>query len=349
MNCLNKKVFIFGFLILSTLLFFYVFSATCYPFVVGFILAYLFVPLIDLMSTRLNRSFLCAMFAIFSIAIFIFAGFELLPRLKDYVVYLANKFPEYYDNFCIFFDNLFDSASAIPYKGSLNGIKVATQKYFDQNVNILSSIVNGLMAQKNTIAAFFSFFIIMPISFFYFARDWDVVSSKVYKFIPLRQHAVLHKIFSVIRKSLFRFIHAQCYVVAILSLYYMSILFVLGIPTSLFLGLLSGIFSFIPFIGAFLACFIVIFVSAPYLTLTTLCVLIVAYFIGQLLEGYVLSPRFIGSGTGLHPLWILFAFFAGYQLLGIMGVLISIPVMTILRGIINLLIPTLHASQIYKQ
>jgi len=159
----------------------------------------------------------------------------------------------------------------------------------------------------------------------------------------------LNTIFSVIRKSLFSFIHAQCYVVAILSVYYAGVLFVLGIPNSLFLGILSGTFSFIPFIGALLAGFLIIFVSIPYFSLTTLCVFIIAYFIGQIFEGYILSPKFVGTGTGLHPLWILFSFFAGYQLLGVIGVLIAIPVIAIFRGIINLLLPQFHASQVYKQ
>ena len=52
---------------------------------------------------------------------------------------------------------------------------------------------------------------------------------------------------------------------------------------------------------------------------------IVVYGLVQLLEGVVLTPNLIGSRIRLHPVWVLFAIFAGGQLMGFVGVLIAIP------------------------
>ena len=93
----------------------------------------------------------------------------------------------------------------------------------------------------------------------------------------------------------------------------------------------------------------VIFLSISSLTGTKLCVLLAIYALGQIVEGYILSPKFVGRGTGLHPLWILFAFFAGFKLLNVLGVLISIPVTAMLRDLINFGICKFKASQMYKQ
>lgn len=349
MYCSSKKSFYIIVLFSVTFLFFYLFSSICFPFAVGFILAYLFMPLIGKFSQKMNRTFLCFILAILSVTIFIIAGFQLLPKLKQYVIYLADTLPTYYDNFSGLVNKIFGTENISQYQSEIDSVKLELQKYFDQKILIAASILKSLVASKNTIASFFSFFIIMPISFFYFARDWELVSTKIYDFIPQRQHVLVNEIFSVIKKSFFKFIKAQIYVVVILSTYYASILFAIGIQHSTWLGMLSGLLSFIPFIGALLAAFVVIFISVPYLTLSKFYLIIVLYFCGQCIEGYILSPKFVGKGTGIHPLWILFSFFAGYQLLGIFGVLIAIPVVSVCRGLINLYISKFKASSIYKQ
>ena len=189
----------------------------------------------------------------------------------------------------------------------------------------------------------------MPISFYYFAKDWNKLSSKIYNIVPMRYHKLVDETFYIMRNSFRKFFHAQFYVVAILFAYYFIFLFIIGIDHYIFFGLLSGLFSFIPFIGAVIACFIVIFFSVGSLTITKLYLLMATYLIGQFIEGYVLSPKFVGKGTGLHPLWILFSFFAGFELLGVIGVLIAIPVVAMFRDLINFYLGKFKASQIYKQ
>ncbi len=349
MNWINNKTLLFGIIVISFLLFFYTFSSICFPFIVGFILAYIFVPTIDFISRQINRTFVCFILTILFISIFIMAGLELIPRLKQYILHIADNLPTYYNNFIIFISRLFESENTLSYHNEIASIKTEIQKYFDQKIYITASILGRLVSQKNTIVEFISFFIIMPISFFYFAKDWKSISSKIYDFIPLRQHHLINESFNIIRKSLFRFFHAQFYVVAILSIYYSSVLLLINLHHPIFWGILSGFFSFIPFIGAILSGFIVVFVSIPHLTMTKFYLIIATYFLGQFIEGYFLSPKFVGRKTGLHPLWILFSFFAGYKTLGIVGVLIAIPVIAICRSLINLYIIKFHASQAYKQ
>jgi predicted PurR-regulated permease PerM len=93
----------------------------------------------------------------------------------------------------------------------------------------------------------------------------------------------------------------------------------------------------------------VLFISVPTLTLTKLHVILAIYVAGQFIEGYILSPKFVGKRTGLHPLWILFSFFAGIQLGGIMGVLIAIPAAAVIRNLIKFAVHKFKASQAYKQ
>jgi len=345
----NKKLCLFGFVLVCILSFFYIFSDISLPFIVGFVLAYLFAPVIRLASKYCNRSLVSFIFVGLFIAVFIAAGFVFIPKMKEYISYIADNLPTYYDNFLKFSNKLILSEDFLPYQEEIESLKQELQKYSDQKLLILTSVLKEIVSKKNTIAGWMSFFVIAPISFYYFARDWEKLSATVYDIVPKKQQELVTNIFLIIRRSFRRFFHAQFYVVAILFAYYSAMLWITGIDHSLFFGFFSGLLSFIPFIGAVIAWFIVVFLSVTSLTGTKLWILVMIYILGQFVEGYVLSPKFVGKGTGLHPIWILFSFFAGFKLLGILGVLISIPVMAMLRDLINFGICNYKSSQLYKQ
>lgn len=346
LNYSSSKPFLF--IIFSLAIFCYLFSDICFPFAVGFVLAYLFAPLVDYCSKRTNRSFVCLILSLLSIFIFITAAAELLPTIREYVSCIATNLPQYYDDVMASFDRLLTLKSVSPYKAEIETAKTELQQYFNQKVYILATIMQEIVARKGSIAGFFSFFIIMPISLFYFSRDWNKVSSKIFDFIPLRYHNSLHDIFSVIRRSCYKFLRAQFYVSVSLSSYYMLALHTLGVDHNILLGIISGFASFIPFIGALLSCALVIFVTVMKLSLMQFYGIVIIYMVGQCVEGYILTPKLIRKGTGLHPLWILFSFFAGFQMFGIIGVLISIPILAIIQGLVNFYLKRLKADPEYK-
>ncbi len=345
----DKKILLLGFVLACVVSFFYVFSDISFPFIFGFVLAYLCAPAINFASEYTNRSLISFAFVILFLALIVSAGLIFIPKIKEYILYIVENLPKHCEDFIKFLDQFIYSETAEPYQSEIESLKQELQKYTDQKLLILTSVLKGIASQKSTIAEWMSFFVITPISFYYFSRDWEKLSSKIYNIVPLRYHEFVSEIFSIIRKSFRKFFNAQFYVVAILFAYYSTLLGIIGIDNSLFFGLFSGLLSFIPFIGAMIACFIVIFLSISSLTVTKLCILLSIYALGQIIEGYILSPKFVGKGTGLHPLWILFAFFAGFKLLNVLGVLISIPVIAMLRDLINFGICKFKASQMYKQ
>ena len=345
----NKKFFLFSFVFICIASFFYAFSDILFPFVFGFVLAYLFAPVIKFSSEYCDRSVASLILVGLFIALFISAGLVFIPKIKEYLSYIADNLPTYYENFVKFSDQFVLSEAMMPYKSEIESLKLELQKYSDQKLLILTSVLREIVSKKNTIAGWMSFCVIAPISFYYFAKDWEKLSETVYDIVPKRQRNLVMEIFQIIRKSFRRFFHAQFYVVSILFAYYTSLLWLIKIDHCLFFGILSGLLSFIPFIGAVISCFIVIFLSVSCLTIPRLWVLIAIYALGQIFEGYILSPKLVGRRTGLHPLWILFVFFAGFKLLGILGVLISIPVTAMLRDLINFGICNYKSSQLYKQ
>ena len=345
----DKKILLLGFVLACIVSFFYMFADISFPFVFGFVLAYLCAPAINFASEYTNRSLISFAFVILFFALIVSAGLIFIPKIKEYILYIVENLPKHCEDFTKFSEQFIYSEIAEPYQSEIESLKQELQKYADQKLLILTSVLKGIASQKSTIAEWMSFFVITPISFYYFSRDWEKLSSQIYNIVPLRHHGFVSEIFSIIRKSFRKFFNAQFYVVAILFAYYSILLEIIGVDHSLFFGLLSGLLSFIPFIGALISCFIVIFLSISSLTVAKFWVLLAIYALGQVIEGYILSPKFVGKGTGLHPLWILFAFFAGFKLLNVLGVLISIPVIAMLRDLINFGICKFKASQMYKQ
>ncbi|MDR0968416.1 MAG: AI-2E family transporter [Holosporaceae bacterium] len=336
-------VFAFSFLFL------YAFSSVCFPFAVGFALAYICSPFVNSVSKRVNRTLICAILAAGVVCVFIIAAAELLPRLREYLTLIAQNAHFYFDRFFSFLDNTFSSANFGNYKSEITSLQLELQKYFDQKIYIFASILKKIASNAGTITEFFSFFVVMPISFFYFLRDWNSIATGFYGCVPKRQKNAVFEASTVVRKTLSNFFRGQFYVVAILSAYYSTLLLAIGLRHWIPLGILSGLFSFIPFIGALFSCVLVIFVSVPTLDLTKLYILLAIYIVGQFFEGYVLSPRFVGKRTGLHPLWILFSFFAGIQLGGIVGVLVAIPLTAVACNLARLAADKFRAGQTYKQ
>ena len=189
----------------------------------------------------------------------------------------------------------------------------------------------------------------MPISLFYFLKDWNRMSDFIFSCVPIQHRRTLLEISYIIRRTVRNFLYWQFYIVFTLFAYYAATLRFVSVDNSMYLAIASGLFSFIPFIGCLFSCFLVIFVSIPVMTLSKFYSIVAIYFIGQFIEGYILYPHFVGKKTGLHPLWILFSFFAGVELKGIIGVLIAIPSAAVVRSLCSYAIRKFKATQTYKQ
>ncbi|MDR1361611.1 MAG: AI-2E family transporter [Holosporaceae bacterium] len=329
-------------------LFFFLFSEVCFPFVAGFIVAYICVPYADRMSRYMSRWLVSFLFTICIVSLFALAVVELVPTLKNHLTNISNNSSNYYAQLASFFNDWFSSMGG-QYQDEITQIKNEIQKYLDHKVYILISIVEKIASKGNTLLHALTFLVVMPLSFFYFLKDWTTMANYVLECIPHAHRGGCQKAFDIIRRTLINFFSGQFCVMTCLSSYYIVALIAIRVDNEITLGIMSGVFSFIPFIGAMLSCLLVIFFNAPLLTLAKLSLIVLVYLVGQFLESYVFYPKFIGEKTGLHPLWILFSFLAGAGLWGVVGVLAAIPVAAVTRNLIGFSIGKFKSTIAYKQ
>jgi predicted PurR-regulated permease PerM len=301
-----------------------------------------------LSSYRINRGFISFLLAICTVSALVFAMIRITPIIKEYLMFLSSNSSDYYARLVEFFNDSFSSLGE-QYQSEIIQIKDEMQRYLDKKVYILLSILEKIASRGDRIRSLITFWMVMPIAFFYFLKDWNNICNYMNNVVPHRHKSTVLEISVLIRNTLGDFFNGQSYVIFILSAYYGLLLMVINPNHAFSFGIMSGLFSFIPVIGAVFSCILVIFLSAPILTLEKLLWIVSIYFVGQFIESYFLYPRFVGRKTGLHPLWILFAFFAGALLYGIVGVFVSIPTAAVLRNLVGFAVDRFRASMAYKQ
>lgn len=131
-----------------------------------------------------------------------------------------------------------------------------------------------------------------------------------------------------------KFVSGQCLESAILGLIFFVILSLCGFPYSLLISVLVAITSLIPFFGAFIALVIgAILIATQSFTQAIIFVLI--FLVTQQIENNLIYPKVVGKSVGLSPLWTLLAITVGGSIFGIVGMIIGLPIASILYALLK--------------
>lgn len=105
-----------------------------------------------------------------------------------------------------------------------------------------------------------------------------------------------------------------------------------GLKVGLMIGIIGGLLSIIPYLGSL---FVLIASTVTGLVQFhdwhNLGWIWAVFLVGQGIEGYILTPYFVGERMGLHPVVVIFAILAGGALFGFFGVLLALPVAAIIK------------------
>ena len=139
---------------------------------------------------------------------------------------------------------------------------------------------------------------------------------------------------SLLSQTYSKFLSGQCIEAVILGMLLFVSLGIAGVPYAGVLAVLTGILSFIPMVGAFLACLmgvVLVLMVSPIKALVCLVIFLCVQFV----EGQFIYPRVVGNSVGLPPLWTLLAVLIGGKLLGIIGMLFFIPLTAVVYTLIT--------------
>jgi predicted PurR-regulated permease PerM len=114
------------------------------------------------------------------------------------------------------------------------------------------------------------------------------------------------------------------------------------------IGLLTGLFSFIPYVGMLIGVAVGLTVAVFQFKAALPVALVAAvFFLGQFIEGNFLTPRVVGRRIRLHPVWVIFAVLAGTALFGFVGTFLGTPVAAVIAVLVRFGVEQWRASRYF--
>ena len=210
---------------------------------------------------------------------------------------------------------------------NLVGADKSVGDVLNQAVGYLTGFIASLWTKGQALLSVFSLVIITPVVAFYLICDWDRMIRTVDRLVPLPQRETVRSLGHEINSTISAYVRGQTGVCLILGSYYAVGLTLAGLSFGLLIGVISGLISFIPYVGSLTALVLSLAVALAQFFPDWTGILVVAGVVlfGQFLEGYVLSPKLVGHSVGLHPVWLMFALFAFSYLFGFVGLLLAVP------------------------
>jgi predicted PurR-regulated permease PerM len=191
--------------------------------------------------------------------------------------------------------------------------------------------------------------VLVPVVLFYVLLDWKRFVRHVEALVPVPARAAYDSFVSECDDVLGQYLRGQLSVMALLAVYYSVALWLFGLELALPIGVFTGLAVFVPYIGFGLGLVLALLASVlQFAPREALAVVAVVYGVGQLIEGFVLTPRLVGERIGLHPLHVIFALMAFGQLFGFVGVLVALPASAVLLVAIRRLRAQYQASALYR-
>jgi len=320
------------------------------PFLVGMAAAYLLDPVADrLERVGLSRPLATALITLGFFLLLLAFLLLLLPPLAAQAAELAGALPGYLEQLrsrlVPHLAGMLDDAR-LPIDLSAQGL---LERYSGRAIEVLVSTVAGLLQSGVAFLNLIALVFVTPVVTFYLLRDWDRMVLRVWVNIPRSVLPAVERLASEVDEVLAGFIRGQGLVCLFLAVFYASGLWMVDLRYGLIIGLLTGLFSFIPYIGMAVGGAVGLAVAAFQFQDVLMVLLVAAVFaLGQFIEGNLISPRLVGSRIHLHPVWMIFAALAGTALFGLLGTFLAVPVAATVGVLLRFTLERYRASRLYE-
>lgn len=191
---------------------------------------------------------------------------------------------------------------------------------------------------KNIVSSVATFFIAFVFACYILLQKEKLsvqVRKILYAYLPEKKVGTVLAVCSLAYKTFSNFLTGQCVEALILGLMFFVTMSVIRLPYALLVGILIAFTALIPIFGAFIGCVVgafLILMVAPVKAL----IFVVMFLVLQQIEGNLIYPKVVGNSVGLPSIWVLAAVSIGGSLMGVVGMLVFIPlvsvVYTIFRG-----------------
>ncbi|MGC4018593.1 MAG: AI-2E family transporter [Muricomes sp.] len=272
--------------------------------------------------------------------------FVVVPKLGSTLMSLGRNIQNFVPRVETWVGKLFDDNQEIV--TLINDISIDWQKVLNSMIqffkNGAGSVLGSTFSVAKSIVSGMTTFIISFVFACYILLQKERLNIQVrkimYAYLKKEHVEKVLDVCSLTYKTFSSFLTGQCVEAVILGTMFVITMTVLRLPYALLVGILIAFTALIPIFGAFIGCFVGVFLilmEAPVKAL----IFLIMFLLLQQIEGNLIYPRVVGNSVGLPSIWVLAAVSIGASLMGIVGMLVFIPIVSVLY--------TLFRNNVYGQ
>lgn len=330
-------------------------GALLFSLLASVVLAYLLAPLIEWFERRgVGRTLGIASVLAVTVGVFVVVGLFLVPPLVEQVRAVVTQLPDLVETIENQWVPWVEETLQTELPASVRG---AVERYGEEVRASLPNLLEragrwsvGAVSTTGQVLLTLFNLILIPLFTFYFLHGFERFRDSAAEWLPVRRREYTLEVLARMDRAVGQWFRGQVQVAVLIGLLFaigLAITFAVGgidPKLGIAIGIVSGLFNIVPYFGQLVA-----------IVLTSLVVLlqwpgigpvfaIVAVFVLiNLLEGYLIVPRVVGTKVDLSPIAVIILLLIGGEMAGIVGILLIIP----LAGAIKVILPDLLA--IYRE
>jgi predicted PurR-regulated permease PerM len=320
------------------------------PFVLAALFAYLGDPLVDRLERWMSRTFAVTLVFLVMIVAAIAIVLVIVPFIERQIGNFLAQLPKWIEWF---------QTRAAPWLEMRLGVSTdvldtqqiigVLQTHWKEAGGFATAVLARVSKSGLTVVGWALNIVMIPVVAFYLLRDWDIMVERIHALVPRSIEPVVSRLARESDDVLGAFLRGQLSVMVALGIVYGAGLWLVGISVGPLIGMIAGLISFVPYLGAITGVVMAVIAAlVQYQDFAHVALVLIVFAIGQSLEGYVLVPRLVGEKIGLHPVAVIFAVLAGGELFGFLGVLLALPVASVIMVLLRYAHERYTASELYR-
>ena len=302
------------------------------PFLVGAVLAYALHPAVERMAARRVPRVLAVVVVEVTVIVVLFAVLLLIVPI------LSKELPLMREQIPLVAEHVNQALTPWLAKYGINvaldieSIKTFVLKYLNANFeDWLATLLSSARIGGSIVLAVIGNAVLVPVVLFYLLMDWPSLVLRVQETVPPRLRPGFDGFMLECDTVLGQYLRGQLLVMLSMAVFYSVGLALFRFDLAVPVGVFTGLAMFIPYVGFGLGMILALLAGVlQYASWYGVIAVAVVYGIGQMLEGFYLTPRLVGERIGLSPLTVIFALLAFGHVFGFAGVLVALPASAVL-------------------
>jgi predicted PurR-regulated permease PerM len=297
------------------------------PFLFAAILAYILDPLVErLTNRRFPRVLAVLLVMLVALSLLVALVLIVVPLFYKETRLLAEKLPGFFDWINLQAAPWLKTKLDFDLRLDAESLKQMARDAFAGNEDLVKRVLRSLGIGGLAVIGFLVNLLLVPVVLFYLLRDWHGLVRSVDQLIPRRIYPKVRQMAGEVDAVLAEWLRGQLLVILIMSVYYVTALWIARLDFALPIGIVTGLAVIVPYVGIVVGLLLATVTALlQFDNLTSVLWVWLAIGIGQMLEGMLVTPLIVGQRIGLHPVAVIFALLAFGQVFGFFGVLLALP------------------------